>query len=113
VIILGLWFLLIFILSVIPVSGPETGMPEDKFAHLIMYGLTSMLLFRYLAGKESTKRAFYISVALSALYGAVMEAVQHFLPHRSFSFLDMTANILGAFLGALLYMKIVGRKKRI
>jgi len=110
-ILLGLWFILIFVFSVIPVSGPETDLPGDKVAHVIMYAFTSLLLFRYFSGKKQVMSAFYVSVAVSGLYGAAMEIVQYFLPHRSFCFADMAANVLGAFLGSLLYMKLRNRKK--
>jgi VanZ family protein len=109
-ILLSIWLFSIFIVSVMPVSGPGTDLPEDKIAHVIMYGLTSILLFRYFSEKKPVMSSFYASVAVSSLYGAVMEVVQFFLPHRSFSVLDMAANVLGAFLGSLIYLKVAGRK---
>jgi len=102
---LGLWFLLILLVSVMPVSGPKADLPADKIAHFVMYGLTSIFVFRIIANKTTGKRAFYLSVAIAALYGAVMEVVQYFLPYRSFSFGDMAANTFGAFLACILYMK--------
>ena len=101
-----LWFALVLIGSVIPVSGPNTDLPADadKVVHFVMYGISSVLLFRIFVKKTSIKRAFYLSVALAALYGATLEIVQYFLPYRSFSFGDMVANTVGAFSGSLLYM---------
>lgn len=99
------WFVLILIVSVMPVSGPETDLPADKIAHFVMYGLTSIFVFRFFAQKTTVKRAFYTSVALAGMYGAAMEVVQYFLPNRSFSFGDMAANTVGAFLGCVIYMK--------
>jgi len=104
-ILLGLWFLLILFLSVMPVSGPKTDLPADKIAHFVMYGLTSIFVFRVIANNTKIKRAFYLSVAVAATYGAAMEVVQYFLPYRSFSFGDMAANTGGAFLACILYMQ--------
>ncbi len=102
---LVIWFILILIVSVMPVTVPKTYLPADKIAHFVMYGLTSIFVFRFFAQKTTHKRAFYTSVALASMYGAMMEVVQHFLPNRSFSFGDMAANTFGAFLGCVLYMK--------
>jgi len=100
-----LWFGFILIVSVMPVSGPKTDLPADKIVHFVFYGMTSMLLFRHFIKEATPVRAFYTSVALASMYGAAMEVVQYFLPHRSSSLGDMAANTLGAFAGCLLYMK--------
>ena len=104
-----LWFGFVLIISVIPVSGPETDLPADKIVHFIFYGMTSIFLFRYFVKKATFNRAFYTSVALASIYGAAMEVVQYFVPYRSFSLGDMTANTLGALLGCVLYMKVKSR----
>jgi VanZ family protein len=70
-----------------------------------MYGLTSVFVFRIIANNTTVKRAFYLSVSIAAVYGAAMEVVQYFLPYRSFSFGDMVANVVGAFLACILYMQ--------
>ena len=100
-----LWFGFILIVSVMPVSGPKTDLPADKIVHFVFYGMTSILLYRHFIKKAPFNMAFYTSVALASIYGAALEVVQHFLPHRSFSLGDMAANTLGAFAGCLLYMK--------
>ena len=103
---LGIWFLMILVVSVLPVSGPQSDLPIDKLAHFVMYGLTSIFLFRYLASKKTGRGVFYKAVFLAALYGAAMEVVQHFLPYRSFSFGDIAANTIGAFSGSVFYRKV-------
>ena len=105
-VILILWYIFVLIGSVIPVSGPNTDLPEnaDKVVHFVMYGISAILLFRMFVKKTTILRAFYLSVAIAALYGATLEMVQYFLPYRSFSFGDMVANTAGAFSGSALYM---------
>lgn len=103
---LTLWFLLIMIASVVPVPSPQTGFSaSDKLAHVVMYGLTSVFVYKVYLQKTTPARALYLSVAISALYGATMEVIQFFLPYRSFSPGDITANTVGAFCGSMLYMK--------
>lgn len=104
-----IWFVLVLIGSVIPVSGPKTDVPADKVVHFIMYGISSVLLFRIFIKRATVKRAFYLSVAIAAFYGAAMEIIQYFLPYRSFSFADMAANTLGALLACVLY--VAGRRR--
>jgi VanZ family protein len=109
---LSVWLFSIFILSVMPVSRSVSDLPEDKIAHVLMYALTSILLFRYYSEKKPVISSFYTSAAVSGLYGAAMEVVQFFLPHRSFSVLDMAANVLGAFMGLLLYITVQSVSKK-
>ena len=102
---MGIWLLLILVASVMPASGPKTELPADKLVHVFMYGLTSIVLFRFIAQKTTVRRAFFMAVAIASLYGMAMEVAQYFVPYRSFSFGDMAANAAGAFLGCLLYVK--------
>jgi VanZ family protein len=104
--ILGIWFFTVLVLSVIPVSGPEIDLPLDKIVHFVLYGLTSILLFRHFIRKTDSRSAFYKAIALASIYGAAMEVVQYFLPYRSFSLGDMAANAAGAFLACLTYKKL-------
>lgn len=102
----GIWLFMVLVISVIPASGPETDLPLDKIVHFVLYGLTSILLFRYFIRNTSSRKAFYRAVALAVIYGAVMEVVQYFLPYRSFSLGDIAANSAGAFLACLMYKKM-------
>lgn len=102
---LGIWFLMVLIVSVLPLSGPKSDVPADKLAHFVIYGLTSIFVFRVIEHKTAGRRIFCLSVTIASLYGAAMEVLQHFLPHRSFSFGDMAANMIGALLVCLLYIK--------
>ena len=79
----------IFVLSVIKV--PENNCPDnsDKFVHMIMYFFVAWI-FHYLKYKHY--------IMLSICYGILMEIIQYFLPWRSFSFLDIIANVSGTLL---------------
>lgn len=100
---LAVWLVAVLILSVVPVSQPETGMPLDKVEHLLAYGIGSILVFRSVRPKLSLKRAAIISIAAASGYGAAIECIQYFLPHRSFSPADAAANTLGAFVFCIPY----------
>ena len=99
-----IWMSLIFVLSVISVSGPKTDMPVDKVAHFIIYGMTAIFFYRYLRPKTMKAKAGVESVAIASVYGAAMEVVQYFLPYRSFSLGDMAANTIGALAFCLIYI---------
>jgi len=109
-IITGIWFFMVLVLSVVPASGPKTDLPLDKIVHFVLYGLTSILLFRHFMRKTDRRKAFYKAVVLASIYGAAMEVVQYFLPYRSFSLGDMAANAAGAFLACLVYIKVRQKK---
>ncbi len=47
-----------------------------------------------------------IIAALLVVYGATIESIQHFIPSRSFSLLDIVADSVGVIAGALLLRRI-------
>jgi len=93
-----LWLILVLILSVMPVPeiGGLSSFPMDKIVHFVLYGVTAIMLYRFLRTRYSVRRSVLYSIAVSAFYGALLEGVQFFLPYRSFSAADMAANTLGA-----------------
>ena len=68
---------------------------NDKVGHFIAY---FTLMFLMGLGFWNKKSELLIAFVLSAIYGALMEIGQYFVPGRSFSFLDMLANASGALL---------------
>ncbi len=74
----------------------------DKLAHGIEFALFALLGYRtlgyYIAdtGRNTRLRAAAI---ISAFYGGLTELCQYFLPYRSASVLDWSADLLGAALG--------------
>jgi VanZ family protein len=72
---------------------------SDKFAHFVAYGLLAALVS---AGLHRAPRPFgktvirWAPVLFAGLYGISDEIHQYFVPGRTFSFLDMVADVLGA-----------------
>lgn len=77
----------------------------DKWVHGVVYGVFSILLLigwkRYKSALELNH--YYPAILLATSYGIVMETLQFFSKERSFEWLDIAANAMGALLGALLY----------
>jgi VanZ family protein len=102
----------IFILSSVP--GEDLPLPQfpfsDKLAHLVTYGLLGALIaFRsgltdalrgraHLPGARWTKGG-WIGPTVGILYAALDEIHQSFVPNRTLSFGDFTADIIGILLG--------------
>ena len=101
IIIIGICYL-----SITP-SESLTIIGNDKISHFIAY---SALMFNVGLLTYLNKPRFIRGVVLSILYGGIIEIIQHFVPGRSMSFLDIVANtagvMLGVFLTMLLYKKI-------
>jgi VanZ family protein len=107
-----LWLLIILLFSVIPVKGPQTGLPIDKIIHFVFYGIAAMLFFRVFRSKISLTKSAVLSMSLASIYGLLMELLQYTLPWREFSLLDEVANIIGALLFSILYaLRDYHRKK--
>jgi VanZ family protein len=74
----------------------------DKAEHFVIYGFYGAMLFYVYAAHRIKLRVYAVVVVLyCSAYGAGLEYAQKLLlPHdRSFSYGDMTANVLGAYVG--------------
>lgn len=94
---------LVLILSVINTGVlPRTDVPSvDKIVHIIMYFSIALMLmlnqtsyYRETITKLQLLFVFFFSVG----FGALMEAIQYFLPWRSGSIYDFIVNTLGVIL---------------
>jgi VanZ family protein len=103
----------IFFLSVRPMPENLPG-NMDKAVHLLVYSIVGALFTRTLiSGIHIEKKNTTIVMALisSILLGTLIEGVQHFIPYRSASFMDMVANGIGALIGVSLYILLAKPKK--
>ena len=77
------------------VVAPQEELPPlriwDKAAHTLAFA--ALMLLSALAYRPRLKLQWIALLLLG--FGIGMEIVQHFLPYREFSFLDMVANGLG------------------
>lgn len=80
-------------LAVMPVAGTPLESVNDKLQHLLAFLLLALLLDLSLPGARPAYWAW--KLPLLAGYGLLIECVQYFLPHRSFSLLDLAVDLLG------------------
>lgn len=75
-----------------------------------MFGTLSFLMIVGLKKQsESTYLHFHaivVSVTVTIIYGASIECLQLFVPGRSFEWLDLIANTIGAVLGYIMFLVI-------
>jgi hypothetical protein len=82
--------LAVALLALIPLS--ETPLTSyDKINHILAFAVLAWLADGAYPGPESAPRR----IGLLLLYGLLIEAVQHQLPYRQFSWLDLGADALG------------------
>ena len=105
-----IWAFVILVLSIVPgINLPESWfdfLSWDKVGHFTVYGILSfLLLFGFCKKKLKVDKKFTVLVFLgSSLYGILLEWVQYsFFPYRYFENLDILANIIGSFIGLLLF----------
>ena len=81
-------------LSLTPTTSISVG--NDKVGHFIAYSalMTNMGLVTL-----TKMKSFRIGIVFSICYGMLMEIGQHFVPGRTFSMLDMVANVSGVLIG--------------
>lgn len=108
-----IWAFLIFYLSSLPIPAVSAvGWQEfavKKFAHMVVYGVLAILLYRTLKF-ENIRRAAILSVAISALYGVTDEYHQSFTPGRGPSIKDVIFDTIGAYLAVYVLWKYLRQK---
>jgi VanZ family protein len=103
--------LTLWLLSSRPLHLPETGITGlDKAAHFIAYAILALAIALWPGEKRWKSRPFWTAllvVFLTALYGAVDEVHQSFVPGRDASVFDWAADVVGAVAGtwALVYWR--------
>lgn len=84
------------LLAWLPLSPPELSESHgDKLNHIAAF------LLLYLLFRRAWNLPVPIMVALLFSYGMLLETVQYFLPYRTFSWLDIAADLVGIALGVV------------
>lgn|GEM_PF-808129 len=110
-----LWWLTTFYLMVMPPSDlPTIAFSEtlriDKLVHISMFAILAVGLMYVWPKQYLPVRVVWVTVIV-VVYGIVMELVQHyFIPFRSFEWLDIVADTIGAIIGVRLGKKIGPRR---
>ena len=112
-----LWSFFIFILYSISVNDvPESDLLSiDKIAHAMLFIFNTYfwavaLRKQYLYEKWN-KYAFQIALIFSLFIGIVLELIQGTIfAGRTTELTDMLANIIGAFLGLIMFRLVYGKK---
>lgn len=113
------WAVILLILSGLPKSSlPSISFDSffelDKIAHFLMYGIFAFLLFRDFGRSHFLSKVnnqFIFSVLGASFFGFCMELMQFSVfSGRYFEIMDLIANIIGAFVGAIVLL-ILKRKK--
>ena len=101
------WAILIFVLCTLPPSdAPRFKIPYlDKVAHFGIFFVQSVLLS--LLFNFQTRKSYFQIIILSTLmafaYGGIIEILQSKFFNRSGDLYDLIADVLGGFLGAMIY----------
>jgi len=78
----------------------------DKIVHVLMHAILAVLSALSLKGLKTRGLGFFYVFLSCVIYGTILEVFQKILPtHRSFDWLDILANILGALIGLTIFLK--------
>ena len=113
-----IWTCLVIALSLVDLSDVKTesiAIPhKDKIVHFVFYSVLTFLWS--MAFKPSNKRKFsqqLLVVVVCILLGMIIEVLQGYAGfNRSFEWLDIITNTIGAIFGYLICMKIRNFKPR-
>lgn len=101
---LGLYWLLIFILTSIPSqSMPKVFGGVDKLKHFGAYFVLAFLLNFALLIQEKfsilSKKSLLFTLLITSFYGLFDEVHQIFIPGRYFDWWDLVADVIGSLIG--------------
>ncbi|MFT5251014.1 MAG: VanZ family protein [bacterium] len=87
--------------------------PIDKLIHVLIYLSLSFLWISYSNRVANYKKTVTIMIMLLCFfYGIIIEVIQElFIPLRKADLFDVSANMIGAILGALLFWSVKNRIK--
>lgn len=111
------WITLFFFTS-IPLQNFNIGNEiPDKVKHFVAYFILSLLftisLRFYNEKKEKIKNIYIFSILVISVNGLIDEVHQLFIPGRLFEWLDLLADVSGAFWGMILAMFIIEKTQLI
>jgi VanZ family protein len=104
-----------FIMTIVLLALPGSALPKqswlsalwvDKWVHIGLFGILTLLWCRVLADKRKL-RVFILIAAACLFYGLAMEFVQlYFITNRSFDMSDVVADGVGCIAGVLAALKL-------
>lgn len=114
-IVFSVFFLYLCLMDTEPL--PEVPMTNfDKLVHFLMFlGLSGCVFFentRYLKTKISYQRIVWGSFFFPVLFSGLIEIMQEYLtPYRTGDWMDFLYDVIGAFIGFAVCLKINGKLK--
>ena len=95
-----IWFLIIFVASILPSSNIQDIKVSDKLIHFVFYAVFSFFLFllshNLNFGLDTLIKKWTFVLTIGTLLGFIIEWIQYALvPSRSGEWLDILANTLG------------------
>lgn len=94
------WAAVLFYLSSRPSLGVDLSGGLDKVAHFGAYLVLGVLLAR---AASVVRLSIFVAILIGALYGAIDEFHQSFVPGRTAEFADWLADAAGTIAGVVLY----------
>jgi len=105
-------FLRWFVPDVSPATIASVQLFVRKCAHLTEYAILASLLFRaFRQGRDNFWRAASTALVIAAIYAALDEFHQSFVPSRTASPYDVAIDVAGALVGVLIYWRATGNRK--
>jgi VanZ family protein len=95
-------FIIMVIFLLIPKSILSGEFNLDKIAHFASFFLLSYFSFKTFPGKAKRLKILFIIFTIAV----VSEYLQIYIPHREFSYEDMSMNIMGMIAGIFLFKLI-------
>jgi VanZ family protein len=85
--------------------------PLRECMHAFEYFILSILVINILNQYNIKKNIIIITVCLCFIYAVTDEIHQIFVPNRTFEYLDITLDLIGALLGSYLFEMIIKYRK--
>lgn len=108
-----IYIVALFLVSMLPINGKDSAINKIYFTSAeirLDYLLHSILLVPWMPLRilyEKTSRSVIFQwLSMGMMLAVSVEAVQYILPYRTYNIIDLLANIIGVFIGLLLWTAI-------
>jgi len=99
---------IILLLSVVSLNGSLAitkgkvlGFRKDYLFHILLF-IPWMILAKWRWKESNKKNIFWFALSFGIMFAGISEAIQIFVPYRTFNVIDLAANCLGVVIGALI-----------
>jgi VanZ family protein len=104
---LAIYIIFILLCVILPINSKNSSINHTYIFELRFDYVFHLLLFAPWTFLTPMKKKYWFWLLIGCLFAIFAEAIQYFLPYRSFNINDLIANIFGVIVGLFIYFSFM------